>query len=241
MLRVHAIVPMKNLGQAKSRLSGYISESERRSLVLGLLGNTLSLLCEDSERAAGIARRMAYIQTVWVVSNDAAVLGLAQHYGARGIHDTTSDLNAALDLGKTAAIAAGAEALLVIPGDMPLITVTDVEGLLGALQRTIPVSLRQQHDEITRAPLCVIAPDQEGNGTNALGFTLPTRMHFLFGEHSFNRHLEQARSLGINVRVYASSTLALDIDTPDDLARSEQIKSGERSFSYGSHWLCSRP
>jgi 2-phospho-L-lactate guanylyltransferase len=215
-LQVHAAVPVKTLHQAKSRLSSVLSPAERRMLVLAMLRAVVSTCCQAAPR----------IQTVWVVGKDAAVLEFAAQYGARALYDPTNDMNAALSLAAAAAVQSGAEALLVLPADVPLLTTADIAALLDPLQDAAP------------APACVLAPDQAVSGTNALALTLPPPLPFLFGPGSFARHLEAAQRHSLQTHVYTSPTLALDIDTPADLERAIQMQSPPRRTSHVDNWLC---
>jgi 2-phospho-L-lactate guanylyltransferase len=214
-LPFHAAVPIKTLHQAKSRLSGVLSPAERRMLVLAMLRAVVNT-CYAAPR----------IQTVWVVGKDAAVLDFAAQHGARALYDPTNDMNAALDLAAAAALQAGAEALLVLPADVPLLTTADIASLIDPLQAAAP------------SPVCVLSPDQAASGTNALALTLPPALPFLFGPGSFARHMEAAQRHGLQTHVYTSPTLALDIDTPADLERAIQMQSPPRRTNHVDHWLC---
>lgn len=191
---VHAIVPMKALAHAKSRLAASLSPAERYKLALTMFQSVLTILCAAQ----------SHIQTIWVVSRDPLVLDIAAQASAEAVYDTTTDLNAALHLGRAAAITARATALLVVPADVPLLTTQDIAALVALLPQNGPAT-------------CVLAPNANQTGTNALGLTLPTPMPFLFGSDSFARHLHTARQLGLHLQVYHSPTLALDVDTPADL------------------------
>jgi 2-phospho-L-lactate guanylyltransferase len=68
-----------------------------------------------------------------------------------------------------------------------------------------------------------IVPDRHGTGTNALLIAPPGAFDPSFGPGSFDRHLEHARQAGIVHRVEALPSLALDVDTPDDLIALWQI------------------
>ncbi|HNP74545.1 MAG TPA: 2-phospho-L-lactate guanylyltransferase, partial [Kouleothrix sp.] len=80
-----AIIPVKRLGQAKSRLANILSPAERRLLVQAMLDDVL---------AAMLATRG--VDRVGVISADPAVLAQAAARGAEVILDQQADLNAAL-------------------------------------------------------------------------------------------------------------------------------------------------
>ncbi len=214
---VHAVVPMKDLTRAKSRLSQHLSPAERRSLALNMLCNVLQVLCASSMQPE--------LQAVWVVSSDPLVHAIAACCGARPLLDTTADLNGALELARAAVVEAGADALLVVPADTPLITSADVTGIIERLWQSDP-------------PACVLVPNQQMSGTNALGLTLPATMPFQFGDDSFARHCNTAYNLGMHVRIFYSATLALDIDTPGDLARAWQLQTQQRRQRDDHYWVC---
>lgn len=208
---------MKMLTQAKSRLAALLTPDERRSLALAMLHGVLTTILSDG-RLAGQDQQLdptvsttqaALISKVWVVSADPLVLELAANQGAQPIFDTTAELNEALELARATVQRAGATALLVIPADVPLLNRADLQALAQALHAGNDV---------------VIAPDHERNGTNALGMRLPTGMPFQFGLHSFDLHCESARRLGLSIHIYTSPTLALDIDTADNLVHYNVVR-----------------
>lgn len=210
---IHAVVPLKDLSRAKSRLADLLTIDERHDLVLDMLCNTVTTLVSfipdnqhvmaDGLQGEAESQQVApSIAVVWVISADPSVLALAGELGAQPVVDTTQDLNAALEWVKGLATAAGASALLVVPADVPLVSPSDLRALIVGLA--------------DRATM-VIAPDATEHGTNALAVTLPSPLSFQFGSDSFTRHLTLAQELGLIIQIYRSPTLALDIDTPEDL------------------------
>ncbi|MFP4438597.1 MAG: 2-phospho-L-lactate guanylyltransferase [Chloroflexaceae bacterium] len=199
---LHLVIPMKDLARAKSRLSEILPPDARRTLVLEMLRRVLATLLPGREHHGTVAP--ADIESVWIMSADPTILALTTELGARPLHDPTADLNAALEWARTVVTAAGADALLIIPADVPRITPADLAGLTASLQA---------------GSALVIAPDRAGHGTNALGLRLPSPLPFQFGPDSFAQHLETARRLGLTAQIYASPTLALDVDTPEDFTQ----------------------
>lgn len=199
---LHLVIPMKDLARAKSRLAEILPPDARRALVLEMLRRVLATLLPGREHHGTVAP--ADIESVWIMSADPTILALTTELGARPLHDPTADLNAALEWARTVVTAAGADALLIIPADVPRITPADLAGLTASLQA---------------GSALVIAPDRAGHGTNALGLRLPSPLPFQFGPDSFAQHLETARRLGLTAQIYASPTLALDVDTPEDFTQ----------------------
>jgi 2-phospho-L-lactate guanylyltransferase len=154
------------------------------------------------------ARESTAIEAVAVVSPDPAALELAANLGPDVYPVTQSaaepGLNAAIEIGRRWAAARGASGILVLFGDLPLLTGADVRNLV---RRDAPV---------------VLAPDRHGSGTNALLLRLgrspdgrPFTFHF--GAGSYAAHVAEAHRLGLEAATSISSGTALDLDTPDDL------------------------
>jgi 2-phospho-L-lactate guanylyltransferase len=70
-------------------------------------------------------------------------------------------------------------------------------------------------------PAAVIVPDRHGTGTNALLLTPPNALAPSFGPGSRERHLSDARLAGTVAEVVDVPSLALDVDTAEDLAALE--------------------
>ena len=212
-MTLHIIVPVKHLAESKSRLAPVLAEEERQALALRLLHGVLGVVQQAQQQfgAAGI-----------VVSPDPAVLALAvdysltplsrrphlppaSDYGLRVTDYAEPGLNAALEQATTFAIRQGASAVLILPADLPLLTLADVERLWRDSQ------------QLYSARAMVIAPDSRGQGTNALLVRPPGALRYQFGPGSFQRHCEQARQLGMAWHVHRSTRLGLDVDLPSDI------------------------
>ncbi len=188
-MNIWLIVPVKALDEGKSRLTGALSPQERKELSVRLLQRVLS-----AAHAAGA------LAAVVVVSRDEEVLALARRQGAVALLEEANGLNEALDQGRRHAVAAGAEAVLVLPADLPLVTGDDIQLLVGQAENAL-----------------VVAAASEDGGTNALLLRPPDALSFHFGADSFRRHVEMAQRAGLPVHVVESATLALDVDRPEDL------------------------
>ncbi len=64
----------------------------------------------------------------------------------------------------------------------------------------------------------LVVPDRHGTGTNALLLTPPDATAPAFGPGSCRRHVDNARTVGAVAEVIELPSLALDVDTPEDLA-----------------------
>lgn len=98
------LIPVKPLGEGKSRLAPVLDQSGRRALCERFLRNTL-----------GLATSLA---PVLVVTRDPVVIGIATQAGARIVDEPpVADLNVALDAGRRAV--RPSTDLLVLPIDLP--------------------------------------------------------------------------------------------------------------------------
>jgi len=118
---------------------------------------------------------------------------------ARDRHGLNEDLTYAL----SEATRRGATCALIVPADLPLVEPADVSALLGSVKYTG----------------VVLAPDQRDRGTNALALEIPSPLILAFGENSFEQHLAQTRSHGIEPAVLRRSGLSFDVDDVEDLHR----------------------
>ncbi len=187
---ISAIIPVKALPLAKSRLGALLSASERRALVLAMLGDVLA--------AVGAARSIDHIG---VISADPTVLALATARGAEALPDHARDLNAALAQAAAHYAARGAAATLTLPADIPLVQSPEIDDLIAAR---------------ATARGMVIAPSRDG-GTNALLVWPPLALPFLFGVGSQARHMAAAHERNMAVREFRTPGMELDVDRPDDL------------------------
>ena len=192
-MRLWAVVPVKELSRAKERLAAMLPSELRRALMLAMLEDVLSALAA-TPGLGGIA----------VVTIDPAARRLAMTYSARVVELGARD-------GHTGAVTAAARLLraegcatmLTVPGDIPLVTVAEITQLL-AVHRS--------------APAFTIAPSQDERGSNAIICSPPNAVPLRFGEDSFFPHLRAAEACRIRPTVLRLPGIALDIDTPQDLA-----------------------
>ncbi len=193
-MTIWAIVPVKPLRRGKSRLSAVLSEDERLTLNKKLFKHTLEIL----KQAEGL-------EQVLVVSRDPQALSLARDYEARTLQeDGAPHLNIALARATMVAKTYNARGVLVLPADLPYLSVADVMCLLAASEP---------------APVVAIAPDHHRKGTNALLVNPAGLIEYDFGEDSFESHIRRTEAAGGRVAVCDSPGLVYDIDLPEDLDR----------------------
>jgi len=201
---IWAVVPVKEVADAKQRLGAAVPPHLRPRLALAMVEDVLAALAATPE-LAGIA----------VVTVEPAAAALAARYGARVLADGARE-------GQTGAVAAAARilaragrgAMLTIPGDVPLITAAEVRAVIAA------------HD---RTPDFVIAPAHDERGSNAILCAPPEAVALKFGDDSFLPHLDAARRAGLAPKILRLPGIGLDIDNPQDLAAFLKIRSNTRA------------
>ena len=201
-----AIIPVRGLERAKSRLGGPLDAEERHDLVSRLLRRAIAA-ATGSSRVAGTI----------VVSSDPAALELARTSGAVPVADQERGLNPALELARTEALARGATALIVLPGDLPLL---DRETLDAALSAASDAAARDTPAPVT--PLVALVPDRHGTGTNVLILAPPDVIEFAFGPGSRAEHAARAAAAGA-ICVELGGPLDVDLDTAEDLVLVEGL------------------
>ncbi len=200
-MSIWAIIPVKPLNRAKTRLSGVLNPEQRQQLAEMMFRHVLQ-----------VVREVPQVIGTLVISRDTKALAIAREYNARTVQESGApELNAALTRATQVVAGWRGDAVLVLPADLPLVTAEDISSVV-ALGRD-PFSV-------------VIATDQEQDGTNALLIRPPGLIHFAFGPGSFHRHVQLAREAAVEPKVYRSDRLALDIDLPVDLDQYNHVVRG---------------
>jgi 2-phospho-L-lactate guanylyltransferase len=186
-----AVVTAKRFTAAKRRMSGGVPEERRLALVEAMLGDVL-------EAVSG-ARQ---VTCTVVVTGEAAAEDLATGCGAEVIHDPEDAGHiGAAKLGVARAMELEADAVVLLPGDCPLLEAREIDSLVTGLPD----------------PFVAVVPDRHGAGTNSLAMRPPDAIEPAFGEGSCARHLELARLADIPHATEKVDGLALDLDTPADI------------------------
>lgn len=205
--QIFAVVPVKDLVDAKQRLSPVLSAQHRRGLYSAMLLDVLSVLV-SVQSLAGVV----------IVTRDAQARRLVSQFKV-GFLDEPSNDGHTMAVTRAAAMLSesGADGLLQIPGDLPLVSVADIESLLAA------------H---AQAPAITISPSRDKLGSNAVLCSPPDILPFAFGDNSFYPHLAKAQALGIEPTVVERAGLGLDIDQPQDLKLFSSSPSATRAYAY---------
>lgn len=187
------LIPAKSATLAKSRLAPVLGEQARALLARLLLARLLT-----------VATRCEAVTQALVISGDVGLRTLAHLFGYPSLPDPLPALNPALEAGRAYALAQGCESLLVLPTDLPYLTVESLARLIA---------------QAPAGPGVLIARDAQGSGTNALLLRPADAIPFSFGVGSAQQHLALARRAGLPVLEYHDPGLAYDLDSPEDWAR----------------------
>jgi 2-phospho-L-lactate guanylyltransferase len=196
------ILPVKGLGQAKQRLDPGLEAGPRRALAEAMFSDVLVAL-----------RRSETVDEILVVTSDSAAEQIAAGHGAMLLDDSDEGHNVAALNGIRWALEHGAERVLLVPGDCPLLAPGEVDDLLSSPPQP---------------PSAVIVPDRHGTGTNALLLDPPDALTPSFGPGSCERHAEHARRSGTEPVVVTVPSLALDVDTVEDFEALQRALASSR-------------
>ncbi|MEM3088634.1 MAG: 2-phospho-L-lactate guanylyltransferase [Candidatus Bathyarchaeia archaeon] len=203
-MSIFAIIPVKTLSKSKRRLSSVLSLDERQMLTLSMF--------EDVLRSMTISQ---VIDRVVVISPDLAVSKLAECYDVDVIAEKTlRGMNSAVGEAIEYSLSEGAQKVLVVPADIPLVASRDLEEIIS-LGKDVSV---------------VISPSKSERGTNALLLSPPNIIPTSYGQNSFKLHINAAMRRGIQPEIYRSKRVALDIDTPEDLIDFINLKPATLSY-----------
>jgi 2-phospho-L-lactate guanylyltransferase len=136
-----------------------------------------------------------------VVTADREVERVAERAGAHVLLEPEErGTNAAIQSG-IRALAGSATGVIVVPSDLPHVTA----GWLDVAAR------------LCSPPALVLVPASRDGGTNLLACAPPDLIETRFGPGSFQRHLREAASAGVDARLPSLGRLDLDLDCPDDI------------------------
>lgn len=214
--RTWAVVPIRGLETAKSRLGGDLDPEERRSLVTEMLRRTL-VATRDAASIAGTI----------VVTMDPAAAAIATRHRAIGLLERVpGGLNAAIEAARSVAIARGASAVLVLPADLPAVSAAALDELIEAAGEAAAGLEEGSAGNADRANgLALVVPDRHGEGTNALLVSPPAAIPPEFGDRSRAAHREAALAANL-LHLEVDGPLSLDVDTAADLLVAEASLGG---------------
>jgi 2-phospho-L-lactate/phosphoenolpyruvate guanylyltransferase len=184
------LVPVKNLADAKQRLSSVLSPQQRLSLAQAMCEDVLEALAHWQKRPA-----------VAVVTSDSFVCDLAARFNFEVFADNNSGETSAIEIATALSLERGAASTLVVPADIPLLDGAELQKIVDSA----PPSG------------AVLVPDAARRGTNAAWRSPGDLFPLRFGNDSFQPHLASAKATGLPCVVLELPSIARDVDRPEDL------------------------
>jgi len=189
---VWAVIPVKQISQAKQRLSPLLSTEERRDFFSAMLEDVLSMMV-----------KIDFFEKIILATNCPHAISIAGRHGITHFETGPDDgLNQAAGETVNHLLENGIRDMFLIPGDIPLITEEEINSVLKA------------HPS---APSLTIIPSRDKLGSNCILLSPPSRMPLKFGPDSYFRHLEIAQTNGLKINPMVFPGFGLDIDEPKDL------------------------
>jgi 2-phospho-L-lactate guanylyltransferase len=191
-----ALLPLKEFTNAKQRLSGVLDAQQRTLLLEAMVSDVLQALDGHPDLDGTV-----------VVSSDPIARRLALSFGADFVDENefgVRGLNPAVQAAVMQQARYGEDEVLVIHGDVPLITPAEI-GLLVRRHR------------LAVAPALTLATDRRSDGSNVLLCSASAAIAFAYGKDSCARHCEEARRNGMSCEVLTLPGASCDVDEPEDL------------------------
>ena len=204
------LIPIKNTAFAKQRLASILDQPARTALARAMLTDVLTTLHEWKNRP-----------DVGIVSGDAYATNLATEYNFEVIPDPDNPgETGAIEMATRVCVERGEESTLVIPGDVPLIAIWELEEIFK------------------HAPTegSLLVPAWDGRGTNA-AYRRPANLFPLrFGNDSFKPHHAAAQATGKPCIVLKLPGIAVDVDSPADLRHLLSLPGETRAQRLARSW-----
>jgi 2-phospho-L-lactate guanylyltransferase len=196
---IWAILPIKETGLAKRRLAHLYSQGFRRKLALTMF--------EDVMRAVAAVPELTGIA---VVTLDPVAAGIALQFGAEIWTDGARDGHTGAVTAAARRLAADGATMLTLPGDIPLVSATNIQEVLQAHRP---------------GRAFTIVPARDEQGSNTILCSPADAVPLRFGPNSFFPHLDAARQCGLEPTVVKLAAIALDLDEPSDIAEFMKVRS----------------
>jgi 2-phospho-L-lactate/phosphoenolpyruvate guanylyltransferase len=201
---IWAVIPVKDASLAKQRLAEALSPRLRKDLALAMFQDVLNAVTTVPE-----------LSGIVVVTADPTVTEIARHAGAEIWSDGAHDGHTGAVTAAARRLAANGSTLLTIPGDVPMVSNSDISRVIAA------------H---AAAPAFTIVPAWDELGSNTIVCSPADAVPLRFGPDSYFPHLAAARAIGLTPTVVRNEAIALDIDESADLIRFMNKPSATRSW-----------
>ena len=189
-LKTSAIIPVKTFSKAKTRLN--LQQDCKEEICSLMLQEVLSTVsnCE-------------IFNQIVLVTKDEDALKIGRQFNVVGIFDDELGVNNAINLADEYLSDKNFDCSVIFPQDIPTMTSTDIETLLGFIKSTNSV---------------IIVPSRQFNGTNALVRCPSGLMQTKYDLGSYTHQIDAARTRTNNISIALIRRMMLDIDDESDLA-----------------------
>ena len=189
-LKTSAIIPVKTFSKAKTRLNLQPDCKEE----------ICSLMLQEVLRTVSDCK---IINQIVLVTKDEDALKIGRQFNVVGIFDDELGVNNAINLADEYLSDKNFDCSVIFPQDIPTMTSTDIETLLGFIKSTNSV---------------IIVPSRQFNGTNALVRCPSGLMQTKYDLGSYTHQIDAARTRTNNISIALIRRMMLDIDDESDLA-----------------------
>jgi len=197
---VSALIPVSPLESAKSRLKNFLTSEERKNLIKNMLLDVYYGIKDLCDN-------------VYIVSRDREILSFSKELNMIQIYeDGSNGLNGAL---YDAINRIKENSVMIVPADVPLIR---------------RVNLREITNKLKDTKESVIICPSRGGGTNLLILKPKNIIKPSYEGFSFMKHVEQCNKNNLNMSIFSSFYLSIDINTVEDLG--EVLIHGKDTYTY---------
>ena len=189
-LKTSAIIPVKTFSKAKTRLN--LQQDCKEEIC--------SLMLQEVLRTVSDCK---IVNQIVLVTKDEDALKIGRQFNAVGIFDDELGVNNAINLADEYLSDKNFDCSVIFPQDIPTMTSTDIETLLGFIKSTNSV---------------IIVPSRQFNGTNALVRCPSGLMQTKYDLGSYTHQIDAARTRTNNISIALIRRMMLDIDDESDLA-----------------------
>jgi 2-phospho-L-lactate/phosphoenolpyruvate guanylyltransferase len=206
-LKIFAIVPVKRFDRAKSRLGMLLNKHERMQLSTLLLKRTVRILESSTS-----------VKKIVLVSSDVCAEKVARTCGAVFLKEKIQcGVNSAVDTADKFCAAAGADATIVLPVDLPLLLPDDIDIVCNAA--------------LAENPCIILCPSYKFDGSNILLRKPCNIIKTSYDANSYLMHVLEGIRSDIKTRVLFNSRLMIDIDTVQDITEFLKINKTDKQIS----------
>ena len=196
-MKVFAIVLAMEPSESPRGLSADFNPEERRLLSAAMLEDVLNAVGASAVREA------------LAVGSDSSLRQVAAWCGASFLSKENVNLDSAVQEALAWCMEKKADAVLILPANIPLLASSDVDAIiaLGSVASSV-----------------VLAPSLKG-GVNAVFLNPPNLLRASFGSDSFFVLVKEALEKNVGLKFYSSRSLAFDFDSKNDLCKLLTMKS----------------